>query len=66
VTAEGENDSVQAEQRGGYSWTDWAAEGYRGPPPWRRGFRPLFFLISLALVVGLATVFWLAAAGRLP
>jgi hypothetical protein len=43
-----------------YTWTDWRADGFRGPPPWRPGYRPLFFAIFLVLVLGLLTVFWLA------
>jgi hypothetical protein len=50
---------------GGSNWSDWANGAYRGPPPWRRGFRLLTFAISLALFVGLLAVFWLAASGRL-
>jgi len=45
--------------------SDWAEGGYRGPPPWRRGFRPLYLLTSLALFAGLLTLFWLAFSGRL-
>jgi hypothetical protein len=50
----------------GSNWSEWADGGYRGPPPWRRGFRPLYFAMSLALFIGLLTVFWLAFSGRLP
>ena len=49
-----------------YGWTDWAEDGYRRPPPWRRGFQPLYFTIALVLFLGLLTLFWLAAPGRLP
>jgi uncharacterized protein involved in response to NO len=50
----------------GANWNDWAKGGYRGPPPWRRGFRPMYFVTSFALFAGLLTVFWLAASGRWP
>ena len=47
------------------SYTSWSAGGFEGPPPWRRGFRPGYLVLSLALVAGLGVVFWLAASGRL-
>jgi len=53
------------DDEGGANWSDWAKGGYRGRPPWRRGFRPLYLATSLALFVGLLTVFWLAFSGRL-
>ena len=49
----------------GSDWDDWRASGYRRPKPWRRGFQPLSFVISLALVVGLLAIFVLAFSGRL-
>jgi hypothetical protein len=49
----------------GSNWSDWEKSGFRGPPPARRGFRPLYLATSLALLVGLLAVFWLAASGRL-
>ena len=48
-----------------YSRADWRADGYRRPPPWRRGFQPLYLFVSLALVALLLTVF-LIAGSRLP
>jgi len=33
-------------------------------PPWRRGFQPLYFAISVVLVAALLAVFWLAGSGR--
>jgi hypothetical protein len=53
-------------EEGRYGWTDWAHDGYRGPPPWRRGFQPVYFGIVLVLIVGLLTLFWVGASGRLP
>jgi hypothetical protein len=50
----------------GDTWSDWGADGFRGPPPWRRGYRPFYFVLSLALFFGLLAVFWLAGSGRLP
>jgi hypothetical protein len=44
---------------------DWKEGGYRGPPPWRRGTRPLNLLTSFALLAGPLTLFWLAFSGRL-
>jgi hypothetical protein len=38
------------------SYTSWSASGYEGPPPWRRGFRPGYLVLSLAR----------AASGRMP
>ena len=38
------------------SYTSWSASGYEGPPPWRRGFRPGYLVLSLAR----------AAPGRMP
>ncbi|HYZ78938.1 MAG TPA: hypothetical protein VE596_16360 [Gaiellaceae bacterium] len=49
-----------------YTWSDWCADGFRGPPPWRRGYRPLYFALFLVLFAGLLAVFWLAGSGRLP
>lgn len=43
----------------------WRAHGYRGRPPWRRGYQWLYFAISIPLLLGLAVVFVLAANGRL-
>jgi hypothetical protein len=39
------------------TWKDWQAGGFRGPPPWRRGYRPLYLGVSLALVAFLLVVF---------
>jgi hypothetical protein len=25
-----------------YTWSGWRENGFRGPPPWRRGNRPLY------------------------
>jgi len=47
------------------SYTSWSAGGYRGPPPSRRGFRPVYLVLSVALAGALGVVFWLAASGRL-
>ena len=49
----------------GTNWNDWKADGFRGPPPWRRGYQPMYFVICGALFVGLLILFWLAASGRL-
>jgi hypothetical protein len=49
-----------------YTWADWQRGGFRGPPPWRRGYQPVYAAISIALFGGLLTIFLLAASGRLP
>jgi hypothetical protein len=49
-----------------YTWADWRADGFRGPPPWRRGYRPLYFALCFVLFIGLLAIFWLAGSGRLP
>jgi len=49
-----------------YTWFDWREGGFRGPPPWRHGYRPLYLAISLVLFFGLLALFWLAGSGRLP
>jgi uncharacterized protein involved in response to NO len=51
---------------GGTKWNDWAKGGYCGPPPWRRGFQPVYFLTCAAVFAGLLILLWLAASGRLP
>jgi hypothetical protein len=46
------------------SYAYWEREGFRGRPPWRRGFRFGYFAISLglvALVLGLLAVLRLAS-----
>jgi hypothetical protein len=48
-----------------YGWRDWQADGFRGRPPWRRGFQPRLLVVSLALFLGLLAVFLLALSGRL-
>jgi uncharacterized protein involved in response to NO len=50
----------------GSNWSDWEKGGFRGPPPWRRGYRPMYFLTAGAVFAGLLILFWLAASGRLP
>ena len=50
----------------GSNWSVWEKGGFRGPPPWRRGYRPMYFLTAGAVFAGLLIVFWLAASGRLP
>ena len=62
------NEAVEDDQRSrssGYTWFDWRADGFRGPPPWRRGYRPLYLAISLVVVFGLLVLFWLAFSARL-
>jgi len=49
---------------GRYSFADWRADGFRGPPPWRRGWRPAYLAISIVLVAALVTIFVLAASRR--
>jgi hypothetical protein len=44
------------------SYAYWKANGYRGRPPWRRGSRRSYLVISVAL----AAVFVLAANGQRP
>ena len=44
---------------------DWATDRFQGPPPWPRGLRPGYLLLSLVLFFGLLAVFWLAVSGRL-
>jgi hypothetical protein len=48
-----------------YSFADWRADGYRGPPPWRRGLRPAYLALSIALVAMLLAMFAIAGS-RLP
>ena len=48
-----------------YGWPEWRADGFRGRPPWRRGYQPRFLAISLVLFFGLLTVVVLASSGRL-
>jgi hypothetical protein len=50
----------------GYAWSDWRADEFRGPPPWRRGYQPLYFVLCFVLFFGLLAVFWLAGSHRLP
>jgi uncharacterized protein involved in response to NO len=50
----------------GTNWSDWEQGGFRGPPPWRRGFRPMYLLTSLAVFAGLLILIWLFVSGRLP
>jgi hypothetical protein len=47
------------------SYAYWAASGYRGRPPWRRGYRWGYFALSLAAAACLFALFWLAGSGRL-
>ena len=50
---------------GGSNWSDWETDGFRGPPPARRGYRPLHFATAFAVFAGPLVVFWLASSGRL-
>jgi hypothetical protein len=50
-------------RRRGYTWFDWRDDEFRGPPPWRRGYRPLYLAISLVLFFGLLALFWLVGRG---
>ena len=52
------------DRRGGYTWRDWQADGFRAPPPWRRGYRPWFWLLSIA-VFGLLLAILVVAASRI-
>jgi hypothetical protein len=45
-----------------YTWRDWQADGFRGPPPWRRGYRPRYLLLSLALVALVVAIVVIAAS----
>jgi hypothetical protein len=56
------DDDPSSRRRDPYTWFDWRAAGFRGPPPWRRGYRPLYLAISLVLVLGLLAIFWLAVS----
>jgi hypothetical protein len=47
---------------GGYGWRDWQNDGFRGRPPWRRGYRPWSLLLSIVLVAVLATIFVVAGS----
>jgi hypothetical protein len=48
-----------------YSFMDWRADGFRGPPPWRRGPQRLYWVLSIAVFTLLLAIFvW--AASRLP
>lgn len=46
-----------------YRYTDWRADGFRGPPPWRRSFRPGYFLL-IGLVSTIVLVIVVLAASR--
>jgi hypothetical protein len=39
----------------------WREGGYRGRPPWRRGYRWSYFAISLALAALIVGLVWLLA-----
>jgi hypothetical protein len=41
------------------SYEYWRASGYRGRPPWRRGYRLGYLAISLALAALIAGLLWL-------
>jgi hypothetical protein len=55
-------DDEHGADRRRHSYADWRAGGFRGPPPWRRGFRPAYLAISLALVAVLLAIFLIAAS----
>jgi hypothetical protein len=63
--AQGGDQGVGRAGRRKYSRADWRADGYRRPPPWRRGYQPIYLFASLALVALLLTIF-LIAGSRLP
>ena len=44
-------------RRRGYTWFDWRDDEFRGAPPWRRGYRPVYLAISLVLFLGLLVLF---------
>jgi hypothetical protein len=59
------DDDEAQRSKGGYDYTDWRADGFRGRPPWRRGLRPGYLVLSLLLVALLLAIFvW--AGSRLP
>jgi hypothetical protein len=55
-----DGDETGSGRRRQYTAGDWRTDGYRGPPPWRRGFRPAYLAISLALVAILLAIFVIA------
>jgi hypothetical protein len=57
-----EHDEGRRERGGAYTWRDWQADGFRGPPPWRRGYRPWSLLLSLALAALVLAVVVIAAS----
>jgi hypothetical protein len=61
----GDDERADPEGGQGRTWVDWREGGFRGLPPWRRGFRPRYLAASLALAAGLLIVF-LVAVSRLP
>ena len=57
-------DGRREDQKRVYTWRDWQADGFRGPPPWRRGYRPWYWVLSIA-VFGLVLAIVAVAASRL-
>jgi hypothetical protein len=46
-------------RRGGCTWRDWQDDGFRGPPPWRRGYQPLHLVASICVfALLLAVLLW--------
>jgi hypothetical protein len=52
-----EQDSRRRERGDSYTWRDWQADGFRGPPPWRRGYQPLYWVLSIAVFAVLLAIF---------
>jgi hypothetical protein len=47
-----------------YRYTDWRADGFRGPPPWRRGYQPGYWALSIAVVALVLTIVVVFASRR--
>ena len=45
-----------------YSYSDWRRDGFRGRPPWRRGYKPGYLLLSVALFAILLAVIVVATS----
>jgi hypothetical protein len=45
-----------------YTWRDWQADGFRGPPPWRRGYRPWYWVLSISVFALVFAIVVIAAS----
>jgi hypothetical protein len=47
-----------------YTYRDWQADGFRGPPPWRRGYQPWYWVLSIAVAALVLAAVLLLGPGR--